>query len=178
MTKRRKANTAMVFNPAGRSLTINGSRRRTAKRRTTKRRNPVTAVARRRSNPVARRRSNPATVTGLLVTAVMAGIGVSLFDQVTSRLVPQSSAVIRAGVKLGGAWLFQSPLGAKVPVLGKYKNDIALVLAVFGVVDLMNLYVLPVVAGAVSSIGGGSLIAAPDDSTAGVYGAQGVPVWS
>jgi hypothetical protein len=108
----------------------------------------------------------------------MAGIGVSLFDQVTSRLVPQSSAVIRAGVKLGGAWLFQSPLGAKVPVLGKYKNDIALVLAVFGVVDLMNLYVLPVVAGAVSSIGGGSLIAAPDDSTAGVYGAQGVPVWS
>ena len=167
----------MVFNPAGRSLTINGSSRRTAERRTAKRRNPVAAVARRRSNPIARRRSNPASVTGLLVTAVMAGIGVSLFDAVTSRIMPQNSGLFSVGVKLGGAWLFQSPLGAKVPVLGKYKNDIALVLATIGIVQAMNMYVLPAVAGAVNSLGAGTLIAAPDDTTSGIYGQQGVPIW-
>lgn len=107
----------------------------------------------------------------------MAGIGVSLFDAVTSRIMPQNSGLFSVGVKLGGAWLFQSPLGAKVPVLGKYKNDIALVLAAIGLVQAMNLYVLPAVAGAVNSLGAGTLIAAPDDTTSGIYGQQGVPIW-
>lgn len=160
MTKTRKARTALVYNPAGRKLTINGSRRRrTTTKRRTKRRNPGTVTAIAKRNPtrrITRRRSNPASVSGLLVTAVMAGVGVSLFDVITTRVVPQSSALVRAGVKLGGAWLFQSNLGSKVPLLGKYKNDIALVLAVSGVVDLMKLYVLPLVAPALGSLGIGA----------------------
>lgn len=177
MTKTRKARTALVYNPAGRKLTINGSRRRTTtKRRSTKRRNPGTVTAIAKRNPtrrITRRRSNPASVSGLLVTAVMAGVGVSLFDVITTRVVPQSSALVRAGVKLGGAWLFQSNLGSKVPLLGKYKNDIALVLAVSGVVDLMKLYVLPLVAPALGSLGigaGPTLIADPNaGNTAGLW---------
>ena len=71
---RRKSNTALVFNPAGRSLSIGGSRRtnpaRKRRRRhaTThhrrRRRNPVMkTVAARRRNPV-RRRRNPLTASG------------------------------------------------------------------------------------------------------------------
>ncbi|MDI1240383.1 MAG: hypothetical protein PSX80_00505 [bacterium] len=124
------------------------------------------AVARRR-NPI-RRRRNPATTSGLLVAAVMAGLGVSLFDVLTTKFVPQQSALVRAGVKLGGAYLFQSKLGNSVPVLGKFKNDIALVLAVSGVVDLMKLYVFPMVANAAGSVG--LLIPAGDDTTGNIYG--------
>lgn len=175
-TKRRKRNTALVLNPAGRSLSIGGSRRRNPSRRrrrravARRRRNPVMvkAVARRRRNPI-RRRRNPSTASGLLVAAVFAGIGVSIFDVATSRMMPGQSAVVRAGVKLGGAWLFQSRFGSKIPVLGKYKNDIALVLAVSGVVDLMKLYVFPLVASAAGSVG--LLIPTMDDeTTAGIYG--------
>ena len=102
----------------------------------------------------------------------MAGIGVSLFDAITSRALPQNSALVRAGVKLGGAFLFQSRFGNKVPFLGKYKNDIALVLAVAGVVDVMKLYVLPLVTQTVAQIGifNGGLIPAGDDTTQGIYG--------
>lgn len=164
---RRKTNTAMVFNPS-RGLSIGG---RSSVRKTAARKNPVRKVAAKR-NPVRRikRRSNPASVTGLVVTAVMAGIGVSLFDVITTRVVPQSSSLVRAGVKLGGAWLFQSSLGSKVPVLGKYKNDIALVLAVSGVVDLMKLYVLPVVA---SIVPAGLLGASAPQQLVGVDGTTG-----
>lgn len=165
----------MVFNP-NRGLSIGG--RRTVRKTASARKNPVRTAA--KANPrktrrrSVRRRNNPASVTGLVVTAVMAGIGVSLFDVIATRVVPQTSSLVRAGVKLGGAWLFQSSLGAKVPVLGKYKNDIALVLAVSGVVDLMKLYVLPVVSSAVGSIlpGAAGLLAAPaaDDGIGNIYG--------
>jgi len=179
-TTKRKKNTALVLNPAGRALSIAGGSRRTnpARRRrrrsatsSRRRRNPVAmkTVARRR-NPV-RRRRNPASTSGLIVAAVMAGLGVSLFDVVSSKFLPQQSALIRAGVKLGGAYLFQSKLGNSVPVLGKFKNDIALVLAVSGVVDLMKLYVFPMVASAAGSVG--LLIPAPatgDDTTGNIYG--------
>lgn len=163
----------MVFNP-NRGLSI--GRRSTVRKTASARKNPVRkAIA--KANPArrrTRRKHNPASITGLVVTAVMAGIGVSLFDVVTTKVVPQTSSLIRAGVKLGGAWLFQSPLGSKVPVLGKYKNDIALVLAVSGVVDLMKLYVLPVVTQAVGPLlGGGTsqFIDAPaaDQTTAGLW---------
>ena len=180
---RRKRNTALVFNPAGRSLSIGGSRRtnpaRKRRRRhaTThhrrRRRNPVMkTVAVRRRNPV-RRRRNPSTASGLLVAAVFAGIGVSIFDVVATRVVPQSSALVRAATKLGGAWLFQSSLGNKVPVLGKYRNDIALVLAVSGVVDLMKLYVFPLVgsvAGSVGLLNGSPLLSIDDGTTGNIYG--------
>lgn len=134
-------------------------------------------MAVRRRNPV-RRRRNPATTQGLLVAAVMAGVGVSIFDVVTARMIPQGSVVVRAGVKLGGAWLFQSRLGSKVPLLGKYKNDIALVLAVAGVMDLMKLYVFPLVSNAVGSVG---LLPAGDDTTGNIYGnsyAAPAPIFS
>jgi hypothetical protein len=180
---RRKSNTALVFNPAGRSLSIGGSRRtnpaRKRRRRhaTThhrrRRRNPVMkTVAVRRRNPV-RRRRNPSTASGLLVAAVFAGIGVSIFDVVATKVVPQSSALVRAATKLGGAWIFQSKLGSKVPVLGKYRNDIALVLAVSGVVDLMKLYVFPLVgsvAGSVGLLNGSPLMAIDDGTTGNIYG--------
>lgn len=103
------------------------------------------------------------------MAAVFAGLGVSLFDFATSKFLPQQSAVFRAGVKLGGAWLFQSKLGNSVPVLGKYKNDIALVLAVLGVVDLFKLYLFPMVASVAGSAG--LLIPAGEgDTTGNIYG--------
>lgn len=168
-----KAKTALVYNPA-RKLTISGSRVNPVKKRR-RVRNAARIVA---TNPVknrVRRKRNPATSSGLLVAAVMAGLGVSVFDLAANRLLPQQSALVRAGVKLGGAWLFQSNLGSKIPLLGKHKNDIALVLAVAGVVDLMKLYVFPLIGGVTQTL----LIAAPpqaaqiaegDDTTGNIYG--------
>lgn len=181
MATRKKAKTALVLNPAGRSLSIGGSRRTSnpVRRRRRKsaapsrrrRRNPIaTQAVTRRRNPI-RRRRNPASTSGLVVAAVFAGLGVSLFDVATSTILPNQSALIRAGVKLGGAYLFQSKLGNSVPLLGKYKNDIALVLAVSGVVDLFKLYLFPLVASAAGSVG--LLIPAPtaeDDTTGNIYG--------
>ncbi|MDM7920998.1 MAG: hypothetical protein QUS14_01760 [Pyrinomonadaceae bacterium] len=135
-----------------------------------------TVAIRRRRNPI--RRRNPSSVSGLLVAAVMAGVGVSIFDVVASRFAPQNSALVRSGVKLGGAYAFQT-WGSKVPVLGKYKNEIALVLAVSGVVDLMKLYVFPVVASTAASIGlggGMSQISEGDAQLAGLYG-NAAPAW-
>lgn len=170
---RRKANTAMVFNPRG--LSIGG--RRTVRKTASARKNPVRKAAI-KANPTrrsVRRRSNPASVTGLFVTAVMAGIGVSLFDVVATRVIPQTSSLVRVGVKFGGAWLFQT-WGGKIPVLGKHKNDIALVLAVAGVVDLVKLYVMPAIAPTLSSLTGGAvnLIAAPagDGGMGDIYGSS------
>src|SRR5690606_4535655 len=187
---RRKTSTAMVFNPS-RSLAIGGSRtvnprrrrrRRTVKRRTTsyarrRRRNPATPiVARRRRNPI-RRRRNPSTASGLLVAAVMAGIGVSIFDLAAQRFAPSQSVMMRAGVKLGGAFLMQSRYGSKIPVLGKYKNDIALVLAVAGVVDLMKLYVFPLVSQVAGNVGGMIALPGGDDTTGNIYGNAYADSW-
>ena len=83
----------------------------------------------------------------------MAAVGVSLFDLFTTKFVPQTSALVRVGVKAGGAFLFQSSLGSKVPFLGKYKNEIALVLGVSAGVDLIKLYVMPVVANTLNAAG-------------------------
>jgi len=174
---KKKAKTAMVFNPT-RRLTVGGGsktnparkrRRRAASRR---RSNPVRKAIARRSNPIGRRR-NPATTSGLLVAAVMAGVGVSIFDVIASRFAPQNSALVRAGVKLGGAYAFQN-WGQKLPLLGKYKNDIALVLAVAGVVDLMKLYVFPLVQSTAASVGlmgsGNVVDVTGDDTTGNIYG--------
>lgn len=170
---RRKANTAMVFNPS-RGLSIGG--RSTVRRAA--RKNPVKTAAvanprhkkrhhRRRRNPASTLRvMNPSGLGGLVVAAVMAGVGVSLFDIVTSRVLPQTSSLVRTGVKFGGAFLFQSSIGGKIPIIGKYKNDIALVLAVAGMVDLMKLYVLPIVSQAVGNITGNALqLVAPPAAT-------------
>jgi hypothetical protein len=126
----------------------------------------------RRRNPIRRRRRNPSTASGLLVAAVMAGVGVTVFDIVATRVAPQSSALVRTGIKLGGAYLFQSQLGAKIPILGRHRNDIALVLAVAGVVDLLKLYVLPIVSQTMANVG---LISVPsltngDGTTGNIYG--------
>jgi hypothetical protein len=168
-----KTKTALVYNPS-RKLTIGGSQVNSVKK--SRRSASQARVVKTRSNPAPRvcRRKNPATTSGLLVAAVMAGLGVSVFDLAATRLLPQQSALVRAGVKLGGAWLFQSNLGGKIPLLGKHKNDIALVLAVAGVVDLMKLYVFPLISGAASNL----LIAAPppaqitegDQTTGNIYG--------
>lgn len=167
---RRKANTAMVFNP-NRGLSIGG--RRSVRKTASARKNPVrkATVNPRRKRSV-RRRHNPASVTGLVVTAVMAGIGVSLFDVLAKNVIPQTSSLVRVGTKFGGAWLFQT-WGGKIPVIGKHKNDIALVLAVSGVVDLVKLYVLPAVAPTLNSLTGGAvnLLPAPAaDDLGNIYG--------
>jgi len=183
MTKR-KAKTALVFNPSGgRQLSINGSRRKAKGRR---RSNPVVkkTVARRR-NPSIRRRSNPITsASALIATAAMAGVGVSLFDVAASYLIPNTSSLVRVGVKLGGAWAINS-YGSKLPVLGKYKSEIALVILTSAAIDVMKLYLFPVVAKAAASFGlgaggGGVLSPAPaadDGNTAGLYGEWNVPAY-
>lgn len=183
-TRSRKANSnkALVFNPAPRrQLTLNGSRRRrkhVTRRR--KRRNPVanlTAAARRR-NPrrITRRRRNPASAGGLLVASLMAAVGVTIFDILATRLVPQNTALVRVGVKLGGAYAFQS-MGNKIPFLGKYNKEIALVLGVAGCVDLLKMYALPWVAQVGSAIPGVSALlgtpaatSASDGTTSDIYG--------
>ena len=176
MTKTRKAKTAMVFNP-NRGLSIGGrsSVRKSSKARTTNPTRKIAAKANPRRKSV-RRRRNPATTTGLVVTAVMAGIGVTIFDVLTTKVVPFTSPLIRVATKLGGAWLFQSSLGSKVPVIGKYKNDIALVLAVSAVIDLGKLYVLPAIApftGGLLSAGSTQLLDAPAaDGMANIYGSS------
>lgn len=169
-TLKRKAKTTMVVNP-NRGLSIGG---RTTVRKAAKR-NPVRKTAapvanprkrRRRRNPATFLRSNPSSASGLLVASVMAGVGVTAFDLIASRIFPQSSLLARVGVKLGGAWFFQSAMGAKVPVLGKYKNDIALVLGVLGAVDLLRAYVLPVVNSTVSNFTQGALQLIPAPAAA------------
>lgn len=172
---KRKAKTALVFNPSGRQLSINGSRSRSEVKRRGKRRNPVAvkAVARRR-NP--NRKSNPInSATALIAAAAMAGVGVSLFDVAATYLLPNASSLVRVGVKVGGAWALNE-YGAKLPVLGKYRSEIALVVLTSAAIDLMKLYLFPVVAKAASSFGltsaPAALSAAPavDDGTvAGFY---------
>lgn len=169
-----KQKTALVYNPS-RRLTISGSRANPVKKRIRQRSAGSRSVVKKHNPtlPTVHRRRNPSTASGLLVAAVMAGIGVSIFDLAATRLLPQQSAVIRAGVKLGGAWLFQSNLGSKIPLLSKHKNDIALVLAVAGVVDLMKLYVFPLVSGVTSNLlvaVPAQLPAASDDTTGNIYG--------
>lgn len=183
MATRRKAKTALVLNPAGRSLSIGGSRRtnpaRKRRRRSAvrRRRNPVALKsAARRRNPL--RRRNPITsVTGLVTTAVFAALGVSLFDLIASKFTPQSSALIRTGVKAGGAWAVAN-WGNKLPVLGKYKNEIALVLLTSAAIDVMKLYVFPLVAGAAGSVGlliPAGAVSAGDDSMGNIYGNSYIP---
>jgi len=185
-TKRRKRNTALVLNPAGRSLSIGGSRRtnpaRKRRRSKGRRRNPVAlkAVARRR-NPI-RRKSNPITnVGGLVTAAVFAGLGVSLFDVISSKVLPNSAGLMRTGVKAGAAWAI-STWGKKLPILGSYRNEIALVLLTSAAIDVMKIYVFPLVAGAAGSVG--LLIPAAavqpaanagDGTTGNVYGSSYIP---
>lgn len=181
-TKRRKRNTALVLNPAGRSLSIGGSRRtnpaRRRRRAKGRRRNPVAlkAVARRR-NPV-RKRNPISNVSGLISAAVFAGIGVSLFDVISSRVVPNSSGLVRTGVKAGAAWAL-TQWGRKLPLLGNYRNEIALVLLTSAAIDVMKLYVFPLVAGAAGSVGllipAGAVQDASDGTTGNIYGNSYIP---
>ncbi len=147
-TTTRKSNVAMVYNPA-RKLTVGGASRTAnpvkKRKKTTRRSNPapkkVVNASSHRRRP---RRSNPSTILGLFAAALVAGIGVSLFDILTARFLPQSGAIMRMGVKAGGAYLFQSNFGNKIPILGKYKNEIALVLLVSAVVDGFQIWVSPI----------------------------------
>lgn len=175
MAVKRKAKTAMVYNPTRRLTVGGGSSKANPARRRRRKATVRRRTSARKRNPmaIARRKANPATVSGLVVAAVMAGIGVSVFDLVATRFAPANSAIVRAGVKLGGAYVFQQ-WGRKVPVLGKYNQDIALVLAVAGVVDLMKLYVFPLVTSTVASFGLGTgsqqVIDATDETTGNIYG--------
>jgi hypothetical protein len=169
----RKTNTALVYNPS-RKLTVGktSTQSNPVKKRRTRRKNPIVTKKvnasshRRRSS----RRRNPTGISGLVAAALVAGIGVSLFDILTTRFLPQGNALVRVGVKLGGAYLFQSAFGSKVPILGKYKNEIALVLAVSGVVDLFHLYAMPLI----NSATGGFLVTAQAPQMVAVPAADGM----
>lgn len=175
---KRKTNTMMVYNPS-RGLSIGG---RSTVRKSASRRNP-TAAARKVVNPHHRkrvhhrRRHNPSTSTGLVMAAVMAALGVSLFDLVTSKVVPATAGLpIRIGVKLGGAFLFQSSLGSKIPVIGKHKNDIALVLGVSAFIDIFKGYIWPLASQSLTGLTGSALRLvnppqqADDSSMGNIYG--------
>lgn len=144
--KRKMANTklAKVYNPS-RPITAGKPTAKNPVKKTTAKKNPTTkkvvnASSHKKKKP---RRNNPASIMGLIGAALMVGIGVTIFDVLTARFTPQSTAAWRLGVKAGGAFLFQSSLASKIPVLGKYKNEIALVLGVLTVVDLLKWLVVP-----------------------------------
>lgn len=166
----------MVFNPAGRVL-AGGSRsnparrRRRSKARRHHRRNPIAvraASATRRRNPI-RRRSNPSSVGGLVVASLLTGLGVSLFDVLTTKFLPTGSPWLRIGVKAGGAYAFQTGLGRKLPALGKYSNEIALVLGVSAAVDVLKLVVFPAINPTLSAVGL-QLPTATDAGMGNIYG--------
>lgn len=176
--RKRKTNTALVVNPR-RGLSL-GSRRSVAAKATAKR-NPtrpaVTAKSaadnprrrRRRRNPASTfglRIGNPSSITGLVVAATMTAASLTVFDLVASRLFPQNSLMARVGVKLGAAALFQSGIGSKIPFAGKYKNEIALVLAVLGMGDLIKAYVVPPVNQIIGNVTGGALNLLPAPAAA------------
>lgn len=183
---RRKPNTALVFNPSGGlSIRSNGRSRparRKARANPTARRPSLTASA--KTNPRRRRRRrnpsglaglirNPASSGGLIVTAFMVGVSVSLFDAITQRVIPQTSPLVRVGTKLAGALFFQSAYGSKVPILGKYKNEAALVLGVAAMVDLTKLYILPAILPVWNQVAGGALSLLPAPPAAGQPAANG-----
>lgn len=178
-TRRRKTNTAMVFNP-NRGLSIGGRStvRRSAKRNPVRKKRALVANSRHKRRRVSRRRNPITNVSQLLVTAFMAGIGVSIADVVIQKVMPQQSAIVRIGGKAGVAWLINN-YGQKIPVLGNYKTEIALVLLVSAVMDASKLWVLPIVSQAVGNLTGNALnlvqlpaTAADDSSLAGVYPRQ------
>lgn len=164
---KRKTNTAMVFNP-NRSVGL-ASRRAPARRASARKSNGRSLALRSAVNPAKKRRRsssvrrNPIqSRSGLIVGAVMAGLGVSLFDVFTTRFLPQTSGVVRIGIKARGAWAIDS-YGAKVPVLGKYRREIALVLLTSAVVDGVKLWLLPTLTQAFPSV---QLLVAPNAAQA------------
>lgn len=151
----KRKTTSYVHNPSGgRALTV-GKRRKNAaakrstakqvvaRKKSTRRRNPVVSVkTTRRRNP--RRVSNPiASVGQLLSTALFASAGVVVFDFVTSKVLPTGlSSPIRIAVK-AGAGLAVAQYGKSLPVIGTYAKEIGLVLVTLAGVDAMQTYVLP-----------------------------------
>lgn len=127
-----------------------------------KKKNPANQPAvGKKKNP--NRKPNPDKVTSLFVTAAIAGVAFCGFDALINRVAPGSSATIRAGIKLSGAYAMQT-WGSRIPVIKKYNQEIALVLAVLGFVDIFQLHILPLVNGAtggalsfLSPTGAGSL---------------------
>jgi len=176
-TTRRKANTgtAMVFNP-NRGLSVG----RSTVRKSAARKNPVRRIrAAAKVNPrrrTVRRRRNPASITGTMVAAFMTAVGVVGFDLAASRIAPANGgAFLRIGVKAGGAYVFQE-FGRKLPIIGKYNTEIALVLGTLAFVDGLRAFVLPWVSQTVSGMTGGNinLISMPqagaDSGMGNIYG--------
>lgn len=100
------------------------------------------------------------------------GVGVSIFDVLVQKVAPQSVGLMRTGIKAGGAYAFLT-WGDKIPVLKKYKNEIALVLAVSAAIDVMKIYVFPLVyqTAAQFGLGTGQVSALPqDDGMGNIYG--------
>lgn len=76
----------------------------------------------------------------------MTGVGITFFDVIATKVIPATSPLVRIGAKFGLAAVLQSSWGNKLPVFSKYKNELALVFAVSGVIDGLKLWVLPVIA--------------------------------
>ena len=134
----------------------------------------MTKSTRRRSNPFRRKRNPIGSITGLVSAAVMAAVGVSIFDVVAMKVAPAQQGLMRTGIKAAGAWAVMS-YGNKIPILGKYKSEIALVLATAAAIDVLKIYVFPMVAQVANGVVP-NLIPTGDDTTAGIYG--NAPVYS
>lgn len=183
MTKtRRKPNTALVINPK-RGLSLKGRTvRRNARKSNAFRASSVTRAA--KANPARRTRrrrvSNPITsATQLIIAAFMGGLGLAAFDVAASKALPTLSPVVRIGVKGGVAFLVSS-YGQKIPILGGYKNEIALLILGSAALDVMKLWLFPMVTQAAAQFGLAAapaqpqLVAVPhaaanDGTTAGYY---------
>lgn len=145
---------ALVHNPGGkaRPMAVAATApKKNGKRKTNAAKKAVKVTPKKRKS----RKSNPAgSIGSLMGGAAMAAAGVIAFDIITSRVLGNGvGAYVKAGVKIGGAALLQSSFGKKIPVLGTYHKDIALVLAVLGAVDLYRLLLAPMVNGLLAQTG-------------------------
>ena len=151
----KKPSTALVINPH-RGLSLKGRSVRRAGKSNPANKRVATAATARKANSFRRRRprvSNPITsATSLIVAAIMGGLGLAAFDVAAKKALPTLSPVVRIGVKSGAAFLVNS-YGNKIPVLGRYKSEVALLILGSAALDAMNLWLFPLVASAAAQFG-------------------------
>ena len=175
-TTRRKPNTALVYNPS-RGLSIGG---RSTVRKANRSKNPTRRAAAPTANPRSRRRArvhhrrrrNPASASGWLIASAMTAVGVTFTDLLLNKLPLPTSLFARVGIKLGAAYALQS-YGSKIPVIGKYHTEMALVFGVLGFSDLLRAYVVPTVSSAISGFTGGGLQLVPAPAPAAAPATDG-----
>lgn len=184
-TSTRRVNTALVLNP-NRGLTVGrGSVRKSASRRSNPTRRKVAVAARVMNNPKRRRRHarrrNPSSTFGQLTAAALTALGFTGLDIIAGRVLPASQSLWARVIGKVGLGLAVQHFGGSIPLVGKHKNEIALVFFVLGLSDLVRAFVVPPVNQVINQYTGLSLLppapapaaAASDGTTQGiVYGGR------